>query len=715
MLDDLLRNARENIQNIDEEKIKKAFEASYEAHKNHFRASGDPYFYHPYEVAMILARELPIDDISIIAALLHDVLEDTSFPPEIIEKEFGKETLEIVNGVTKISGITKTHEYAQADNYRKLVLSMIKDIRVILVKFADRLHNMRTLEYIKPEKQIRIAKETVEIFAPLAHRFGLGQIKWELEDLAFKYLNREAYNELAQKINAKRKERENYLKKFIEPLEQKLKEHKIKCEIEGRAKHLYSIYKKMIQRNKPFEEIYDLFAVRIIIDSEDKNECYYVLGIVYSIYTPLLDRLKDYIVIPKTNNYQSLHTTVIGPEGKFVEVQIRLRKMHEIAEKGVAAHWKYKEGKFKSDPTIENWINNVREILEGALKSDQGKEFIQSFKKDLAIDEIYVFSPKGDIFRLPVNSTPVDFAFEVHSNVGYQCIGAKVNGKIVPLDTKLNSGDQVEIITSKNHKPNPNWLMFVQTNKAKTAIRRYLNKQDERVIEEGKELVEKKLKKLKLNFSQEELLKLARNYKCDNLNQFYKNIAQGELDLEKVFQPRKEEENVETEIPLKVESVVQYSRSSTEGILIDGDLNKTLYSFAKCCNPIPGDQIVGFVTIGEGIKIHRKNCLELIRLAKNGKDRLMPVAWNITNGHYFISGITIVGEDMPGLLKEISSAISSYESTNIKSVNIATNAGMFKGIITMEVKDLEHLQKIIERLKKIKGIYTVERFDGAIQ
>jgi (p)ppGpp synthase/HD superfamily hydrolase len=287
--------------------------------------------------------------------------------------------------------------------------------------------------------------------------------------------------------------------------------------------------------------------------------------------------------------------------------------------------------------------------------------------------------------------------------------------KIVPLDTKLNSGDQVEIITSKNHKPNPNWLMFVQTNKAKTAIRRYLNKQDERVIEEGKELVEKKLKKLKLNFSQEELLKLARNYKCDNLNQFYKNIAQGELDLEKVFQPRKEEENVETEIPLKVESVVQYSRSSTEGILIDGDLNKTLYSFAKCCNPIPGDQIVGFVTIGEGIKIHRKNCLELIRLAKNGKDRLMPVAWNITNGHYFISGITIVGEDMPGLLKEISSAISSYESTNIKSVNIATNAGMFKGIITMEVKDLEHLQKIIERLKKIKGIYTVERFDGAIQ
>jgi RelA/SpoT family (p)ppGpp synthetase len=715
MLDDLLRNARENIQNIDEEKIKKAFEASYEAHKNHFRASGDPYFYHPYEVAMILARELPIDDISIIAALLHDVLEDTSFPPEIIEKEFGKETLEIVNGVTKISGITKTHEYAQADNYRKLVLSMIKDIRVILVKFADRLHNMRTLEYIKPEKQIRIAKETVEIFAPLAHRFGLGQIKWELEDLAFKYLNREAYNELAQKINAKRKERENYLKKFIEPLEQKLKEHKIKCEIEGRAKHLYSIYKKMIQRNKPFEEIYDLFAVRIIIDSEDKNECYYVLGIVYSIYTPLLDRLKDYIVIPKTNNYQSLHTTVIGPEGKFVEVQIRLRKMHEIAEKGVAAHWKYKEGKFKSDPTIENWINNVREILEGALKSDQGKEFIQSFKKDLAIDEIYVFSPKGDIFRLPVNSTPVDFAFEVHSNVGYQCIGAKVNGKIVPLDTKLNSGDQVEIITSKNHKPNPNWLMFVQTNKAKAAIRRYLNKQDERVIEEGKELVEKKLKKLKLNFSQEELLKLARNYKCDNLNQFYKNIAQGELDLEKVFQPRKEEENVETEIPLKVESVVQYSRSSTEGILIDGDLNKTLYSFAKCCNPIPGDQIVGFVTIGEGIKIHRKNCLELIRLAKNGKDRLMPVAWNITNGHYFISGITIVGEDMPGLLKEISSAISSYESTNIKSVNIATNAGMFKGIITMEVKDLEHLQKIIERLKKIKGIYTVERFDGAIQ
>jgi len=711
-LDDLLSTCRQNLPGVNEELIIKAFELSYEAHKNDFRASGEPYFYHPYEVAMIIAKEIPLDDISVISALLHDVVEDTDFDLQFLTKEFGKEVAEIVDGVTKIGGVFKGQDITQAENYRKLLLSMVKDIRVILVKFADRLHNMRTLEFVNSDKQRRISRETLEIYAPFAHRFGLARVKWELEDLSFKYLNKEAYEDLAKKIKNKRRERETYISKFTSPIIEKLKEHELKFEISGRPKHLYSVYRKMIKRNKPFEEIYDLFAVRIILDSNDSNECYYVLGIINQVYIPVPDRFKDYVSIPKTNNYQSIHTTVIGPEGKLVEVQIRTRKMHEVAEKGVAAHWKYKESKYASDQELEHWVNWIRDVFENASRDEASKEILASFKLNLYQDEIYVFTPKGDLRRLPVNSTPVDFAFDIHSKVGYHCIGAKVNGKIVPLDTVLHSGDQVEIITSKNQHPNRNWSMFVTTHKAKSAIRRWLNKEEEKLYDTGRETWDKKIKKLKLSFNSDDVVKFAVNLKFENSNQFFKAIALDKINLDELLIPKKEKDTKEELNELQFDNFADIARTDAGGILVDGKSENVMYHFAKCCNPIPGDPIVGYITIGEGIKIHRKTCADLINSVKKGENRLIPVQWPSANGNLFVAGITIVGEDSPGILKDISHSITSFQNTNIKSVNISANNSMFKGTITLYVKNLDHLSRIVERLKKNKGIFSVDRFEG---
>jgi GTP diphosphokinase / guanosine-3',5'-bis(diphosphate) 3'-diphosphatase len=711
MLDELLKTCRANLPAVNEVLIKKAFQLSHEAHKNDFRASGEPYFNHPYEVSMIVAREIPLDDISVISALLHDVVEDSDISLDFLKKEFGTEVAEIVDGVTKIGGVFKGQEITQAENYRKLLLSMVKDVRVILVKFSDRLHNMRTLEFVHPQKQRRIAKETLEIYAPFAHRFGLGILKWEMEDLAFKYLNKEAYEDIANKIKNTRKEREAFIAKFSKPIVEKLNEHHIKYEIGGRPKHLYSVYRKMIVQNRPFEDIYDLLAIRIIIEEDDPNECYYVLGIINQLFKPIADRFKDFISIPKKNNYQSIHTTVIGPEGKLVEVQIRTRKMHEIAEKGVAAHWKYKENVTTTDQDIEEWVTWIRDIFEHASKDEATKEILASFKLNLYQDEIYIFTPKGDLRRLPLNSTPVDFAFEIHSNVGYRCIGAKVNGKIVPLDTVLHSGDQLEIITSKNQHPNKSWLQFVQTHKAKNNIRKYLNREEEKLIENGKEIWERKIKKLKLSFTSDDLLKLVRKLKYDNNRQFYAAIAQEKFNLEEILNPTVESEE-KSSSEVEFEKFVDIARGTTGEVIVEGDHKGFAYSYAKCCNPIPGDQVIGYVTIGEGIKIHKKDCKNLINMVKTAPDRLVPVSWPKTNGAFFVAGLIIKGEDMPGLLKDISNSITTYQNTNIKSVNLTTGDSMFKGIITVFVKDLDHLNKLIDRLKKNRGIYSVERFDA---
>jgi len=713
MLDVLLSECREHLSIVNEALITKAFEFCLEAHKNDLRASGEPYFTHPYEVALIVAREIPLDDVTIVSTLLHDVVEDTEFNLEMLAKEFGNEVAEIVDGVTKISGIFKGQEITQAENYRKLLLSMVKDVRVILVKFADRLHNMRTIEYVHPEKQRRIAQETLEIYAPFANRFGLGRIKWELEDLSFKVLNKEAYDEIARNIQGKRKERETYIKKFIEPFTEKLDEYKLKYEISGRPKHLYSIYRKMVRRNKPFEEIYDLFAIRIILDTPNANDCYTTLGIVNQIYLPVPDRFKDYISIPKTNNYQSIHTTVVGPEGRLVEVQIRTVKMHEVAEKGVAAHWRYKENKTASDKDLEDWVNWIRDVFENASKDEARKDLMESFKLNLYQDEIYVFTPKGDLRRLPVNSTPVDFAFEIHSKVGMHCIGAKVNGKIVPLDTVLHSGDQVDIITSKNQHPNKNWIKFVKTHKAKVAVRKWMNKEEEDIIEAGKEMWDKKIKKMKLSFTTSDIVKLTVNLKYDSPRLFFKDIGSGKINIDEVLTATKEKEKKDRAPVLEFSNFANIARDDIGGVLVDGKNSGIMYSYAKCCNPIPGDPVIGYITVGEGIKIHRKTCNNLIKISEKDPSKLIPVQWPQTEGNLFVAGLTVMGEDSPGILNELSHTIVSFQNTNIKSININTNDSTFEGSITIYVHNLDHLARVVERLKRLKGVYSVERFESA--
>jgi RelA/SpoT family (p)ppGpp synthetase len=713
MLGDLLAVCRRNLPKVNEDLVTKAFEFALEAHKHDLRASGEPYFSHPYEVALIVAEEFPLDDITVVSTLLHDVVEDTDFDLSLLVKEFGKEVAEIVDGVTKISGIFKGHDITKAENYRKMLLSMVRDVRVIIVKFADRLHNMRTLEFVVPDKQRRIAQETLEIYAPFANRFGLARVKWELEDLSFKYLNKEAYEELVRKVKGTRKDRESYIKKFAEPITKKLGEYNLKYELSGRPKHFYSIYRKMIRRNKPYEEIYDLFAIRIILETENSNDCYTTLGIVNQMYLPVPDRFKDYISIPKTNNYQSIHTTVIGPEGRLVEVQIRTSKMHEIAEQGLAAHWKYKEGRIKVEDDMDNWINWIRDIFEGTSRDETRREILEDFKLNLYQDEIYVFTPKGELRRLPLDSTPVDFAFEIHSKVGYHCIGAKINGRIVPLDTILHSGDQVEIITSKNQHPNKNWLKFVKTHKAKAAVRKWMNKEEEKVAAAGKEIWEKKIKKLKLSFDTDDISKLARKLKFENNALFFKAIAQGSLSVDGILLESKTKDTEEQDKILEFEHFADIARKDVGGILVDGKDSHILYDYAKCCSPIPGDPVIGYITVGEGIKIHRKTCKNLINLSKSDSSKLVPVQWPSTEGSLFVAGLLIKGEDSPGIVNEIANTMVSYRNTNIKSINISTNESTFEGSITLYVSNLSHLNILMERLKKIKGLYHIERFEGS--
>lgn len=719
MFDELIKNCQKNLPSVNIDLIKKAFDFSAVAHENDTRASNEPYFTHPYAVSNILATEIPFDDISICCALLHDIVEDNmEYSIDTIKKNFGEDIALIVDGLTKIQQLFQGADINQAENYRKLLMSVSKDIRVIVVKFADRLHNMRTIDFLNPEKRKRIAKETLEIYAPLAHRFGLGKLKWELEDLAFKELNKQAYEDIKKKISAKRPEREKYIDKFSDPIVQKLNEYNIQFEISGRPKHLYSIYRKMIKRNKPFEEIYDLFAVRIILEADDINQCYTAFGIINQIFIPVPDRFKDYIAIPKTNNYQSIHTTVVGPDGELVEVQIRTRKMHDIAEKGVAAHWRYKEGNPSIDKTMNNYVSWIREMIESSGTEDVRKNIVENFKLNLYSDEIYVFTPNGDLRRLPLKSTPVDFAFDIHTKIGFHCIGAKVNKKIIPLDTELHSGDQVEIIISKNQHPNRNWLKFVVTHKAKAEVRKWLNKEDDDLAKTGKELWEKKLKKLKLSFTPQDTAKIFMNLKYENAKQFYKSIAQSKVNLDEILDPKvlnKEEEKKLPQTNVEFENFTEYARSSGGTLVVDGERSNMLFSYSKCCNPIPGDQVVGFVTKGEGIKIHRKNCKSMLQLSEKESEKIISVEWPSIENSTFIVGLSLKGEDQPGLLSEIAHQVVTFQNTNIKSINIDTKNSKFEGTVTLFVQNLEHLSRVIDRLKKIKGVYTVTRLENYVQ
>jgi len=717
-LDDLLIICQRNLPSVDQSLIRRAFEFGFNAHRHDIRASGEPFFDHPYEVAKIVAKEIPLDDISIAAALLHDVAEDTEYQIKDIRAEFGDTIADIVDGATKISDIFKSHEVTQAANYRKMLLSMVNDIRVMLVKFADRLHNMRTLEYLPADKQERLARETLEIYAPFAHRFGLANIKWELEDLSFKHVHRNEYEALARDLKARRREREHYIRRFASPIEKRLKAAGFKFEISGRPKHLYSIYNKMVKRNKPLDEIYDLFAVRIILETEDSNDCFAVYGILTDIYIPNPERFKNYISVPKKNGYQSIHTTVVGPEGRMVEVQIRTTSMHEVAEKGVAAHWMYKESTHAVDEELYNWVTWVREIFETAAEGQiPTAQFMESFKLNLYQDEIYLFTPKGDLKILPSGSTPVDFAYEIHSKVGDHCLAAKVNGRIVPLDSTLRSGDQVEIITSKNQKPNPDWEKFVITHKAKSRIRKWIREEERKAVEEGKDLWEKRVRKAKLAINDDDLKKFLHQRKIDNIGSFYLGIRQGALDAEEIValirEHQKHPQPTVTEEG-KLEGLfhrfITSARGVSSGIVLDGSRDRFMHNFAKCCNPIPGDDIVGFVTTGEGIKIHRRSCKNVGQIMESDSHRLVEVGWPADDGMMYVSGVRITGDDRPGLLNDITTAIGSYVNTNIRSVNIDSQGGIFEGMLVLDVQNKEHLVGLIERLRKVKGIKRAERF-----
>jgi RelA/SpoT family (p)ppGpp synthetase len=600
-----------------------------------------------------------------------------------------------------------------------VLLSMVNDIRVMLVKFADRLHNMRTLEYLPPERRLRMAKETLDIYAPFAHRFGLAQIKWELEDLSFKHIHPQEYEQISRQLRSKRREREHYINRFVQPLKQRLTDEGLNFEIAGRPKHLYSIYNKMLKRNKPLEEIYDLFAVRIVLDTNENSDCFFVYGVVTELYKPIPERFKDYISIPKKNGYQSIHTTVIGPDGRMVEVQVRTKAMHDVAERGVAAHWMYKENKASLDQELESWISWVREIFD-QKDANTPRELMESFKLNLYQDEIYIFTPKGDLKILPRGATPVDYAFEIHSNVGMHCIGAKVNGRIVPLNTLLRSGDQVEIITSKNQSPNPGWEKFVVTHKAKSHIRRIIREASIKRADEGKELWEKKIKRRKVQVPQEDLDKFLHSLKYNDQIEFFTAIADQKVELDSLveqFVLRTKTPNAEggeTEIPNDTlfDKFVNTARDITSGISLFGMNDNFMHQYAKCCNPIPGDEIVGFVTTGEGIKIHRKECRNIISLRLAESARVVDVSWPQTNTVDFIAGLHITGEDRPGLLSDITHAIAGYQNTNIRSANVDSKGTFFDGKIIVYVKDTLHLSRVVDKVKKVQGVLAVERYSG---
>nr|BCX00007.1 MAG: RelA/SpoT family protein [Bacteroidota bacterium] len=717
MLEDLLALCRRHLRRVDEALIGRAFVTAYIAHEGHLRASGEPYITHPIEVARIVAQEIALDDISVAAALLHDVVEDTEYSLELIRSEFGETIARIIDGLTKISGLFRSRAVTQAESFRKLLLSMIQDVRVILIKFADRLHNMRTIEALPPERRLRIAYETRDLYAPLAHRFGLFRIKSELEDLALKVIEPEAYRFIARKLREKKQEREAYIERFIRPIRERLEQTGLRFEITGRPKHIYSIYRKMRTQQKPFEEIYDLFAVRVILDvpeSEGKEACWRVYGIVTDIYTPIPDRFRDFLSVPKANGYQSLHTTVIGPDGRPVEVQIRTRQMHEIAERGLAAHWKYKEGVETQNAELDRWIGWVRDILESRMEGPT--EFVEDLKLSLYQDEIYVFTPKGDLVTLPAGATPVDFAFHIHTEIGLHCIGAKVNGRIVPLSHKLQSGDQVEILTSRRQQPNPDWLEFVVTHKARSKIRQFLNEQRRQKIEAGKALLEKRLERLKRPISDQELNRVAAALKFPNVAQMFYELGAELLKPEEVLHTLEQLERHPEQAaspPAELSYLEEARQESRDAILIEGEPSgRLLYDYARCCNPIPGDEVVGYVSRNGILRIHRTNCRNIAHLVQTEPERIKRVEWARHKDLQFIAGLRIMGEDRVGMLNDITGVISRGLKTNIRSINIDTQDGIFDGTIILYVHDLEHLNRLIERLRRIPGVYAVTRFEG---
>lgn len=695
------------LNNEDIQQVKKAYEYGLKAHMHQRRHSGEPYFEHCLNVALILS-DLRMDSTTVISGLLHDVVEDTDIHLDDLIEDFGETVGKLVDGVTKISEIKfKSKEIRQAETFRKMLLSMAQDLRVIIIKFADRLHNMRTLEFVPERKRPRIAMETRDVYAPLAHRFGIALIKWELEDLALKNLEPEIYDMMVDKIKLTRDQREKYIKKIADPIEEEMAKNKIFPSISGRAKSFTSIYNKMVKRNRPFEEIYDLLAIRIVVDKIE--ECYYALGILHNLYNPVYDRFKDYIAMPKINGYQSLHTTVVGPEGKMVEIQIRTKSMHALAEDGIAAHWKYKNGG-DEEKSIEEALNWVKDLLDRQLSSDAG-DFMEDLKVDLFHDELFLFSPKGDLFKLPVNSSPIDFAYEIHTKVGNHCIGAKVNGKIVPLRTELKSGDQVEILTSTTQKPSHDWLGFVKTSKARHWIKRYIKEEQQKHTKEiGEEILTKFLKKHSFNTKSQELIEAIPRLGFSNLESLIIALGRGEVVVEnlkkKVFAHVEEIKQPEK----KKNFISKYLKRSKNdsGIRIQG-LDNLLINFGKCCHPVPGDKIIGYLTKGKGVTIHLHDCKNLVHLLEE-KQRIVEVDWDIDKEQEFLVQLLIIGEDRKDFLRDITGAVSA-QNTSIAMASFSAEDLYAKGQLNIKVRNLQHLTKIINSILKLPGIFSVERLN----
>lgn len=734
MVDKLLEIIQNNCNNVDVEMIKKAYHFAEGAHKEQKRESGEPYIIHPIAVAEILA-ELGMDTNTIVAGLLHDVIEDTDFSYDETVSLFNEEIANLVEGVTKLTKLGeleyKTKEEQQADNVRKMLLAMAKDIRVIIIKLADRLHNMRTLKFMPATKQKNKAKETLDIYAPLAHRLGMSKIKWELEDLCFRYLHEKEYYELVDSIAEKRVEREAYIKDIVRDLNENLQASGIESEIDGRPKHFYSIYKKMVTKNKSIEQIFDLTAIRVLVNSV--KDCYGVLGIVHTIYRPIPGRFKDYIAMPKPNMYQSLHTTVIGPQGKTFEIQIRTFEMHKTAEYGIAAHWKYKEGdtanpEQNKQKDFEMKLVWLRDMLEWQKETSDAEEFIEGFKIDLFSDEVFVFTPKGVVINLCSKATPIDFAYRIHTDVGNKCVGAKVNGKIVPLDYTLKTGEIVEILTSVNAKgPNMDWLKIAKSNQSKSKIKLWFKKaKKEENITKGKELLEKELKKQSVNYLDiakgEIYEKLMKRYNIHSIEDLHVLIGMGGFSVSTLISRLKEDnglinkdkdnkEILNKAIEEQIAKSARQPEPNSYGITVKGESN-LMVRFAKCCSPVPGDDILGYITKGRGVSVHRKDCSNLQNLIDTDVERVIEVNWGSAQGTAYFAEIQVQADDREGLLADVMSVI-----TELKLQLSAVNANLAKqgfALINVKLKitSVDSLKDLMKRLKRLKGVSDVYRVNS---
>lgn len=721
----LLRLAQPRMKKGDDKRIRHAFELALDAHKHMRRKSGEPYIHHPIAVAKIVAGDMGLGTTSVICALLHDTVEDTELTLEDIKKEFGNTAAKIIDGLTKISKISHQTASVQAENYRKILLTLSDDIRVILIKIADRLHNMRTLDGQNRKNQLKISSETIYLYAPLAHRLGLYSIKGELEDLAMKYTETEKYKEIAKALESTKKDRTKYINDFVKPLQEEMDKSGLKANVFGRPKSISSIWNKIKKKQVEFDDVYDKFAIRVILDSpaeKEKEDCWRAYSIVTDKYSPQPNRMRDWISHPKGNGYESLHTTVMGPGGQWVEVQIRSERMDEVAEKGLAAHYKYKENKFKTansaEEAIESWLMQVREFLKNPDVNPI--EFINDFKLQLYQKEIYIFTPKGELKILPASATALDFAYTIHTNVGDTCIGAKVNNKLVPISHELKNGDQVEIITSRKQKPSEDWLNIVTTSRAKAKIKNSLREEKRKIADDGRDILERKLSQLKANYNNENLTLLASFFKQPSPMDLLCAIAKGTVNLGDLKQLKNVGGNLEI---IKAEKVgkskdedFSYNTdgnntdipNNTELIIFD-ESSKFPYEFAKCCTAIPGDDVVGFISINGVIKIHRTGCPNVINLMSKYGYRIIKTRWTAKTTPAFLTSIKLHGLDGIGLINKMTTVISEDMKINMQSLSVESKEGIFEGIIKVFVKDNDQVNKLIHKLKSLDGVTSVIR------